>query len=53
MIEPLQNSSLSTHWSNKVVVEDILNLAKSFVNVNFSFVYSESNVFDHLREFII
>ena len=41
VIEFLQRSGLSAH---KAIVKDILNLAKSFVNVNFSFVYKEGNL---------
>ena len=48
VIDPLQKSSLLPHWSIKTIVEDILNLAKSFVNINFSFVYREGNMSAHL-----
>ena len=39
---------ISTQTHTKAIVEDILNLAKSFVNVNFSFVYREGNMSAHL-----
>ncbi|XP_023884011.1 uncharacterized protein LOC111996281 [Quercus suber] len=43
VIEPLRNQVVATHWSIKSVVEDILYLAKSFDNINFSFVCREDN----------
>ncbi|XP_075669938.1 uncharacterized protein LOC142639676 [Castanea sativa] len=50
VIEPLQNSGLSPHWSIIAIVKGILNLAKSFVNVNFSYVHRDGNVFAHRFE---
>ena len=39
---------LIPHWSIKAIFKDIVNLAKSFVNVNFSYVHRVGNVFAHL-----
>ena len=48
VIKPLQKSGLSPHWSIKAIFKDIVNLAKSFVNVNFSYLHRVGNVFAHL-----
>ena len=40
-IERLRNKLAASHWSIKAVMEDSLYLAKSFVNVSFSFVLRE------------
>ena len=48
VIEPLRNQVAAPHWSIKIVVEDILFLAKGFDNVKFSFVGREGNEAAHL-----
>ena len=48
VIESLRNQVTAPHWSIKIVVEDILYLAKGFDNVKFSFVCREGNEAAHL-----
>ena len=48
VIEPLKKSDVTSHWSIRSILEDILFFANCFSNVDFSFVHRKSNVSAHL-----
>ena len=48
VIEPLKKSDVTSHWSIRSILEDILFFANCFSDVDFSFVHRKDNVSAHL-----
>ena len=48
VIETLKKSDVTSHWSFRSILEDILFFANCFSNVDFSFIHRKGNVSAHL-----